>query len=181
MTIGYFLDKDDFLNYQLYTASQSENIKKKRLRGRIILPVIYLLFGLLGFSNQRNGMMIVAIIVALLWYFCYPLWDRKRYIRHYEQFIKEHRKERDGKAATLTFTKDFIYAAEGEMESKIPVAEIEQVTEINTNIFIKLKSGQSLILSKNKIDEVGDFIIFLKAFAEKLGINYSRELDWKWR
>lgn len=181
MTINYYLDKDDFLNYQLYTASQSERVKKKRLRGRMVLPVIYLLFALLGFSTHRHGMMIGALIVAILWYFLYPLWDRKRYIRHYEQFIEAHRKEREGKKATLTFSDDFIYAVEGEMESKIPATEIEEITEINPNIFIKLKSGQSLILSKNKISEVAALTLFLKAFAEQRGINYFLEENWTWR
>ncbi|MBL7706394.1 MAG: hypothetical protein JNM21_12695 [Taibaiella sp.] len=181
MTINYYLDKDDFLNYQLYTASQSEHIKKKRLRGRIVLTLVYFLLALYSYSTDRTGLMIVACLVAVLGYFLYPLWDRKRYIRHYEQFIEAHRKERAGKKATLTFSDDFIYAVEGEMESKIPTTEIEEITEINTNIFMKLKSGQSLILSKNKIGELTALILFLKAFAEQRGINYLQEQNWKWR
>jgi len=181
MTVNYSIDKNDFLNYQLYTASTSETVRKKRLRGRIAIPIVYFLLALYSYSTDRTGLMIVACVVAVLGYFLYPLWDRKRYIRHYEQFIKEHYKEREGKAGLLTFSDDFIQIAEGETESKIPVTEVEKITEINTNIFIKLKGGNSLILSKTKIGQITALIVFLKVFAGKLNIDYFEDQNWKWQ
>jgi hypothetical protein len=59
--------------------------------------------------------------------------------------------------------------------------ETDEIIEISTLILIRLKSGQSLIIPKLKIDNIEDVRAFLKSLADSLNINYLIEDDWKWK
>jgi len=46
MKLEYTLNFTDFLEYQLYVSSKSELHKKNRNKTRIVVPIIYIVFGL---------------------------------------------------------------------------------------------------------------------------------------
>ena len=83
MKIEYTLEKIDFLNYQLYAASQSERITKSRKKSRIRLPIIYFILGLLLFALADLIFAIVFIGVGVAWYFLHPYFMKRRYMRHF--------------------------------------------------------------------------------------------------
>ena len=181
MTIRYSIDENDFLIHQLYTASKSKRIKNKRLRSQFVVPIIYILFGLYGYMTDRPVLMAIFIAFAVLWLLLYPFWERKRYVNHYKNFIKENYKNRFDKIGTITFSDEFIITKEEENESKISTKEIEKITELKPLVLVKLKDGQSLILSKDKIGEIDKLIDNLKELAIKLRIDYNIEENWEWR
>jgi len=59
--------------------------------------------------------------------------------------------------------------------------EIEQIHEIPTTIFVRLKSGQSFILPKDKIEHVHMLIVRLKELADYLKIKYEDDDTWEWK
>lgn len=181
MTITYTLDETDFLTHQLYIASKSERIKKKRLKSKIIVPLMYLAFGLSSFFDDRFSLGIIFIVLGMLWFFIYPLWQRRHYINHYKSFIKENYKERLNRIGTLEFNNDFIITRDNGSESKILTTELAQIAEIPTAIFIRLKTGETLILPKNKIDDIGSLTVRLKELANYLNIEYNMEEKWEWK
>ncbi|MCC4921527.1 hypothetical protein [Flavobacterium chungbukense] len=66
-------------------------------------------------------------------------------------------------------------------EIKIATSEIEEINEISSSIFIKLNIGNSLILPKDKIQDIDGIILFLKQLANSLNVKYNSENDWKWK
>ena len=181
MTIDYKIDENDFLMHQLFVASKSDRIKKKRQRNKIILPLIYVAFGLLFLFEDKYSMTIIFFIIGLLWFFIYPLWERRHYIKHYQGFIKENYKNRLGKTTTLEFSNDFILAKDNGSESKVQTTELEEICEIPKTIFVRLKAGQSFILPKDKISNIDNVIIRLKELADYLKIKYDIDEKWEWK
>jgi hypothetical protein len=53
MKLSFRLDTQDYLDYQLYTVSRSEKAMRKRLIGRLLFPIIYLLVGII-FIIDKN-------------------------------------------------------------------------------------------------------------------------------
>lgn len=53
MMIDYKIDECDFLTHQLFVASKSDRIKKKRQRSKIIVSLIYLAFGFLFLLQDK--------------------------------------------------------------------------------------------------------------------------------
>lgn len=180
MTLQYPIDENDFLTHQLYIASQSERIKKKRKRSRLIVPVAYVLMALMFYFQGKPELMIIFFIIAMCWYVIYPSWERKKYERHYRQFISENYKIRIGRMAAISINNDCFMTKDDGGESKILTSETDEIVEIPSLILIRLKSGQSLIIPKNKIVNIDDVRFTLKVLAHLLKINYSVDDSWKW-
>lgn len=182
MTIDYSIDENDFLTHQLYIASTSDRIRKKRQRNRIIVPLTYFAFGLLVyFIELKSDLLIIFFVIAMIWYIVYPIWERRHYIRHYKGFIRENFKDRFGRTSTLEFTNDFILTKDNGSESKVLTMELEEIIEIPTAIFLKFKGGQSIILPKDKINDMGNLTIKLKEFTSHLNIKYKLDDKWVWK
>jgi hypothetical protein len=181
MTITYHLEENDYLTHQLFIASKSERIRKKRQRIKYLYPLIYGAFGFWFFLQDKYSLALVFINLGLLWFFIYPIWERRHYVKHYKGFIKENYKDRFGRNATIEISNDFIVVKDHGMESKVLTSEIEEINEIPSIIFVRLKGGQSLILPKDKIAEIGNLRIRLQELANYLKINYVVEENWNWK
>jgi hypothetical protein len=181
MTIDYKIDENDFLTHQLFVASKSDRIKKKRQRSRVIVPLIYVAFGVLFFIEDNLPLSIIFFIIGILWFFIYPIWERRHYIKHYKGFIKENYKDRFNRIATLEFNNDFILAKDNGSESKILTTEIDEINEIPSSIFVRLKGGQSFILPKDKIADIANITSRLKELTAYLKIKYDNDEKWEWK
>lgn len=181
MTINFKIDEKDFLRHQLFIASKSNRIKKKRLRNKILVPLIYFVFGVMCFIEKNYFVMFLFFIFGLLWFLIYPIWEKRHYIKHYECFIKENFKERFDKNLILEFSDDFIVAKDDGSESRVSTKEIEDIVEIPSTIFVRLKGGQSFILPENKIVNIDDVKVRLKELAVYLDIKYNFEENWEWK
>ena len=95
--------------------------------------------------------------------------------------MNENYKERFGRKVTTRFENDFIYTYDNGNEGKISITEVEEINEIPLLFLVKLKTGQSLIIPKNKIGNLSEIKSGLKDFAVKLSCRYTEEPEWKWR
>jgi len=182
MTVNYTIDNDDILIYQLYIASKSDRIKKSRLRNRVVVPLVYIALGLLFFVLKGRLAMIIAFpVIGVLWFFIYPLWERRRYVKHYQGFIKENYTDRPGKNVTLEFNNDCIVAKDSGNESKTLTTELEEINEMPTLVIIKFKGSLAFVLPKDKIDNIDNVVTELKKLANYLKIDYNIDENWKWK
>lgn len=181
MKLEYKIDEDDFLTYYLFNASKSDRIRKKRIKNKIFIPIIYISIGIFFYFQLGVTSTFLLIIFGILWFFIYPYWERRHYKNHYQGFIKENLKNRLDSIGTIEITNDYFLGKDNGSESKILTIEIEEIFEIPTLIFVKLKSGQSFLFPKNKISEIDALRTRLKELATYLGINYILDEKWKWK
>jgi hypothetical protein len=179
MTLHYTLEENDFLTHQLFTASKSERIRKKRKKSRLMVPLDYAGIGLFFYFQNRVELTIIFILVGLLWFLFYRIWETKHYLKHYQCFIKENYQKRIDRKLSLTIGNDFISTKDEGGESKLLVTEIAEILEIPTIILIKLKSGQSFLLPKTKIDALEEVRAYLKILSTALDIKYEMDQNWK--
>ena len=59
--------------------------------------------------------------------------------------------------------------------------EIEEICEIPTTIFFRLKGGQSFILPKDKITDLENVKSRIKELADYLKIKYNTDEKWEWK
>ena len=180
MTIEYSLEQPDFLEFQLFTASKSERIIKSRKISRIRLPIVYLILGIVLLLFADLIFALVFIGIGLAWYFLHPNFMRKRYIRHFKKYLNENYKNRFGKPVSLKFGDEFIESADYLSESKMRIRELEEINEIKDYYFLKVSSGESFIIPKNRINDGSEFHEYISKLAKALEITYNTELNWKW-
>ena len=88
MKIEYTLKEEDFLEYQLYTTSKSEPIRKKRLLSKFAVPALYLLIGaFFYFYDNNQNAILICIFLAALWLALYPRYSKYRSKRYFSFII----------------------------------------------------------------------------------------------
>lgn len=180
MKIEYALDKKDFLIHQLFAASQSQRIKRKRMRNWLLPPALYIAAGLLLMFLLTITYLFAFACIALVWLLFYPFYARYLYRQHYARHIDEHYKNRIGRRATLEFDEKALVITDESSESKLQYSEIAGITGITSHIFIGLKTDASIIIPRDKIatDDLGNVIALL---TEKTGVRYTDIGNWKWK
>ncbi len=181
MRIEYTLEKIDFLKYQLFAASKSERIIKSRKNSRIRLPIVYLILGLLLFAFADLIFALIFIGIGVVWYLLHPYFMKKRYIRHFEKYIDENYQNRFGKTVTIDFDEEHIISSDYLGESKLKIREIAEINEIKDYVFLKFSSGESLIIPKDRLENVNELNNILTKIVSDLSIKHNIDLDWQWK
>lgn len=177
MTIEYKVSEQDFLDFQLYTASQSERINKKKRNGWILLTVGSIAFAIFFYLQQDIILTIYLALVALACGLFYPKYFIWRYKKHYKVHIKENYSKRFGETEFLEIKEDAIFSKDKTGEGKINVSEIEKVDETNKHFFLKISTGFSLIIPKEGIENVDE----LRTKFLSLGLAVNDMTNWKWK
>ena len=178
MNINYQLTNSDFITYQLYTSSKSALQRKRRFRSRVIVPLIYLLFGLYMANSDGNITIgIVFVAVAIFWFAMYPMYAKWRYKRYFEKHVEENYKNRINKLVELDFDENSMNAKDPTSESRINRTELKELIETKNHFFIKLTTDSSIIVPKHSVENQTEF----KKLMTELGANYVDELNWEWK
>jgi hypothetical protein len=181
MNIDFNLERKDFIEYQLFTASKSETIINSWKKSRIRIPIVYLILGLFLFVFADKVFALIFFGIGAAWYFLYPSFMRKRYLKHFERYVDENLKNRFGKHVSLIFGEEYIDTIDYMGESKLKINEITEVNEIKSYIYLKFSSGESLIIPKIIINQKNEFNNWIKNLVQKLKIQHNLDLNWKWR
>lgn len=174
------LDKEDFLRYQLYTASQSKRIKNKRIRTWILLTISFFVLGLALQQSTDKFLSYYFIGFSLITLIFYPIYQRRQYRRHYEKHIKENYQNRIGIESELGFENGFLISKTESQEGKIKLTEIQEINEISDNLFIKIRTGESVIIP-SRFGEFNKFKEEIVDLISPLGVEWKKQFDWKWK
>ncbi|WP_395052449.1 YcxB family protein [Flavobacterium sp.] len=181
MKLKYELNENDYLQYQLYTATKSERIKKQRIKSWIILSFTFILIGFLFKQNENNILFYYFIILGMLSLILYPYYQRNYYKNHYKKFIKETFINTIGKSSVIEFLEYEIITYDSNCESKVKYSALEEFNEIGDYIFLKFNSNQSFVIPKSKVENLEELKVELKYISDKFKIKQNLELDWKWK
>ncbi|MBE0655227.1 MAG: YcxB family protein [Bacteroidales bacterium] len=179
--LEYQLVREDHVTFQLYIASKSERIKKKRRRTKFRLPLAYLLFAVIIYFVGEISLSLIFLLIGILWFLIYPKYEKRMYEKHYQSFVEENFKTESDPEVVIELTEEKINATDKSGNSSIKIDAITAVDEIKDYFFIKLSPGQGLILPKSKIENMIEFENWLNRVLEKYQIPKNIDLDWKWK
>lgn len=177
MTIEYKIHEQDFLDFQLFTASKSDRINKKKRNGWIFLTVGSIAVAFYFYLNQNNLMSIYFGLVAVATGIFYPKYFKWRYNKHFKTYIKENYSKRFGKIETLKINNDHIFSKDKTGEGKINLSEVEKIDETDNHFFLKISTGLSLIIPKRELENIDEF----KSKFKNLGFIINNETNWRWK
>lgn len=178
--LKYRLTDKDYLSHQLYVATESSHVKKTRNRARIFGSLTFAIFSLLFLVLGNYFITISFLIFCPLWFFIYPIWERRYYVKFYKRYINEHYANRINKEVSITISVDEILIKDSSGESKLFSSEITKIVELPLQILLQLKSGASLIIPKRESNS--EYLIpDLKSLAKLLKIEYSDKNEWSWK
>ena len=181
MELIYTLDESDYLEHQLYVASKSDRVKKQRIKSWLIVTLAFLSLCFLFYTTENNFMMYYFGGFCILTLLFYPIYLRRRYKKHYEKYIEDTYKNRFNKPNKIIFDETSINCFDISGETKINLTIIEEIIETSRYIYLKIKTGGNLIIPKLKVENIAMVQTNLISLANKLKINYNKELEWKWK
>ncbi len=181
MKLEYKIEENDYLQYQLYTASKTERIKKQRIKSWILVSLLFYIISLLFLINENKMAFYSFMIFGFITLIFYPSYLRKHYKEHYSKFIKENYKNRFDERLVIEFFENELMSNDSNSESKVKYSAFEEFNEIGDFIFLKLKSSSSFIIPKLKIDNLEELKVELNTIAEKYNIKQNVELNWRWK
>lgn len=182
MKIQYTLSRSDLLNNQLYIASISERIKKKRRKSKLVVPLSYLILALLVLAIGYVTMAIVLVVFGVLWYIVYPQYLSSKYVMHYADFINENFAHLLSDSIFLTIDDDFIISKDKISEGKIKLTEIKSIIRLSDNYLINLGLGSNLVLPLMDIQKDKNVIsTFVEKISEKTGLTIEDKSSWRWQ
>jgi len=174
MKITYKLDKGDYLDFQLYTVSQSKRIQRKKIINWLVFALVSFAFGLYFYYDKNNSLAIYFGGIGIVWILFYKTYFKWKYKRHFIKYITDNYQNRFGKTVELTFNNDHIYSKEDAGEGSIKNSEVEHIAETNLYFYVKMLSGVSLIIPKNEINKLSELVQIFKS----LNFEIVTKKDW---
>lgn len=179
MNLEYSLNKDDYLTYQLFHASRSETITKKRRRNWLLVPISYLILGAGLFLLSQPAYLFTFAVLACIWFLGYPMYSRWLYKKNFIKFVEENYAGRIGRSITLTLTEEELLMVDETSEGKVLLGEFDHIFDIGTHVYLHMKSGNSVILPRVTLN--GDVLeAFLAGLEERTGL-VREEIVWEWK
>lgn len=180
MELNYDLNEDDFLNFQLYYASQNDKFVSQRNRDRLRLPGLSLLFGMVLLFDDRSSIWAYILIVSsFLFFVLYKWWSAWFYKRLYKRQVKENMKDDFPYHIKLLLDNDVIEIDSKKGHRRFNVRDIEYISETGAYFYIIINRIY-VIVPGNQISEIEIFRNQLENYKNS-GIPYLEKLDWKWR
>jgi len=179
MTINLTLKADDYLIYQLYTASTSKESRKKRLKSWLTITGLSFLTALSFYIADDVFLYYYALFVGVISLFFYPLYQRVWYKKFYKKHVLKNYEYRFDKESLIHIHHDYIEIKDVMYEGKLFTSEIERINEIGTHYFIQFKVGQSLIIPKQQVKPA--FLDEILSIFQNPVIVVQKQLEWKWK
>ena len=82
---------------------------------------------------------------------------------------------------TITFKSDVLLISDSQGNSQVDITELEEINELENYYFLKVKSGQSIIIPKLKIDNKEELTSTLKELSQNQSITWNDETTWIWK
>lgn len=180
MNFNLILTFDDYLTYHLYAASKKKTVKQTRTRAWIAVTAAFTVLGLVFLQTGNNFFAYYFLGFGVISLVCYPFYQRRHYKNHYKKHVAEGYQNKIGKLCEIDFQADYIFSKDSGSESKIKTSEISEINEIGTHIFIKINTGESLVIPKEQIDQQA-FWAAINEITEGKDVEINKELDWRWK
>ncbi|MCB1142086.1 MAG: YcxB family protein [Leptospiraceae bacterium] len=178
--IEFSLSKEDYLVYQLYASSQSKVIKSSRFKNWLLIPILYLILGVILNVVLGQIYLFALSIIAVLWVLLYPFYSKYTYTKNYIRNIDEIYGERFGKVCKIIITMEYLIMELPAEETKLKFPEVVQITEINDYFFLGLRNDSAIIIPKLKVDYFS-LLKFMNQLTEKTNVTIYKNLTWKWK
>lgn len=180
MKIVYRLTESDFLAFQMYCSGNSQQQKRRRLRGRFMVPVAWGLLALISFSIHEPLLGYLFSAVSVLWVIFYLHYSRWHHVRHFKNHIRENYQGRIGVEAAVQLEAEGLYASSSDGEGMMKYSGVEELVELDSLFLIRLKQATTLLLPRASVEKA-QLEAFMKEVSKRTGLEIKNHSQMRWR
>jgi len=164
----------------LFDASVSKRIRWRRIRSWLLVLGSLVLLTLSQWFRNESQHPYFLLALTFLTLVLYPFYLRALYKRHYLTHINEKLGNKLGIDFEIDFSGGYLFSSTDSSESKIQLSEIREIDEIREDLFIRLKSGDTVVLPA-KMENYLHLKEILRETMNPLNVDWNKNLNWKWR
>lgn len=168
MRLDYELNKQDYLNFNIYHSENSETIKHNLKKQIIIPPIAYIVIGLaLSLVTEAGFIFLIAFVIcSVFWVVFYPAYFKRVVKRNINKMLSEGKNTSLEYKISLSLDDAGIKSVSEKGESSIKWEGIERLSESNEYYFLYITSVSAAIVPKRVFvtdDERKEFIELVKS------------------
>lgn len=181
MKINYRLTTDDYLKYQLYKASFSKQMLKRKNLNRIVWAVLFLAVAIFFAIDKSWTKFGIFFVLSLLWYALHPFVSRGLIKRSFRKEIKEKFSENFEKPLSVEDKADGLHLVAMQREMIVKYSSIVEIVDVGSHYFVIFDTGSVAIFPVGR--EVGRNIWndFVSQLVKKSGKPVYDKADWEWK
>ncbi len=165
MEINYNVTEESFVEFNLFHAQHSSAIAKTMTIQRFLIPVIYLLVGVI-FSYVLDIPVFILVgfflILGVLWIVFFPTYFKRQIKRTATKMIREGQNEGILGKHSMVFTEEGLREISSKGETTVYWAGIERFNEDAFNFYLYNSAITAFIVPKKElinVDEVRSLLI----------------------
>lgn len=180
MKISFKISEENYLDFQLYLASESAIVIQKKKWTRKIIPLIYLSIAVVMYFLEKLFLFACFGIIGKLWYFLYPWIEEKNTRKKYREIITSTFQDKINNDITLeNDTENFIYTTRGN-STKVAIKSITEIIQLKTILIIKTNTNQAFVIPNQALKNLESHWIEFQRISSFYKIPFSKKLNWEW-
>jgi len=178
MNLQYQLDNSDYVQALIFYSRQNSDLKKRRNRSWVVntLAIFSLSF---YFWTVKNHFLTIYFLIAGVIVGCiFPFYTRWRQKRFYTSYIANMSKDWERQGCKLQVADGYLEMSDNDSWSKLAVKKIQVIHEVTPYFFIRLKAGSTIIIPKNRIEDIDSVRNELVELGSTFNIPVITDLKW---
>lgn len=180
MKYTYKVEEANFLNFQLYHMSQSEQFKAKIKKQPFFIMLTNLAIALFFGASKNYMISALFVVIGVLWYFLYPIRIKRAYESKLREEIIAKFKNHFGVEATFEINENELRTSDKGGFSDKKYSDIKSIIHLPTETLVIFKNQQTFILPKETTENFGDMKQELNKKAHEHQLKVEELPNWKW-
>jgi len=180
MDFKYNVQREDFLNFQLFQISQTEEFQSKMSRQRMTISLFLIALAVYLGVEKMYLFSGIAVVLAGLWFFLLPQRMKRLYKTKYDAEIGDKFVKRFGVEATLSVTDTTIRTADSGGYAEKRWAEVAKIVHLSSMTLVIFQDKNTFILPQATTENYHHLIQFMDKRGNELNKEIIDKTGWKW-
>lgn len=178
MNLQYQLEDIDTVQALMFYTWQNPTFKKKRNRNWLINTLALFSLSLCFWISNNNYFATWFLIAGVILGCGFPFYIRWQQKRNFINYIANFSKDWEQQVCKLVIEDGYIEISDNDSWAKIALKRVAVVHEITSYFFIRFKSGTTIVIPKNKINDVEAVRKELMELQPNFNIPMVTDLKW---
>lgn len=180
MKYTYSVNEENFLNFQLYHVSQTDEFKSKIKRQPLMMLALNAALGFY-FLAEKDYLYASAFFgFGVIFFFLYPMRIKRMYKARFLSEIQKKFSKHFGAEAHFEILEDAIRTSDNGGVSEKKYRDVSKIVHLPEETLILFRNKQTFILPKATTENYEEMVENLNKKADKIPIKVEELKGWKW-
>ncbi|MDF2988016.1 MAG: hypothetical protein K0R50_3526 [Eubacterium sp.] len=171
MEIEFDLNKQDYIDFNIFHAMNSDTVKKSLVIQRYLAPIIFLIvpFLIAGLADlPLIYWMCVFIVIGAVWIIFYPKYFKAMILKRVAKILDEGKNEDLWGKHRVIVNEEGLLEQSKNGENKINWNGVERIVSLNQHFFIYISSVSACIIPKRAFKTNEDTVMFYEFITKHI-------------